>query len=115
MIRLMSKVHDLLTQKGKEEVLASGESRDVVEAAAAYMSAEDNQNGYLYSGWCQTALPHKRIPDGERWQVDHERLSLIVEPGFRMGPDREAIPVGVPYGSRARLILIYLQSEAIRT
>src|ERR1700722_5994523 len=41
---------------------------------------------------------------------------LIVEPGMRMGPDGgKPIPVGVPFGSRARLILLYLQSEALRT
>ena len=41
-------------------------------------------------------------------------MTLIVEPGNRPGPT-EPIPVGVPYGTRARLILIYLQTEALRT
>ena len=31
------------------------------------------------------------------------------------GPDDQPVAVGVPYGSRARLILLYLQSEALRT
>jgi Plasmid encoded RepA protein len=34
---------------------------------------------------------------------------------MRLGPAGRPIPVGIPYGSRAKLILIYLQTEAIRT
>ena len=40
---------------------------------------------------------------------------MIVEAGARPGPGDLPIPVDVPYGSRARLILIYLQTEALRT
>jgi hypothetical protein len=64
---------------------------------------------------CQAALPHKRLPDADGWHVQSDRVSLIVEPGMRLGRTGTLEPVGVPYGSRARLILIYLQSEAIRT
>lgn len=60
-------------------------------------------------------MPHKRLPDGEGWQIKGEHVGLIVEPGMRMGEGDTPIPVGVPYGSRARLILIYLQTEALRT
>ena len=38
----------------------------------------------------------------------------MIKPGSIHGPEG-AIRVGVPFGSRARLILLYLQSEAIRT
>ena len=85
-----------------------------MEAAALYMGDEDASIGFLYSGWCQTALPHKRLLDSDGWQIETEHTTLIVEPGMRPGPAGKPIPVGVPYGSRARLILIYLQSEAIR-
>ncbi|MBV8457064.1 MAG: plasmid replication initiator, partial [Acetobacteraceae bacterium] len=44
-----------------------------------------------------------------------ERITLIVQPGMRPTPSGTPAPVGVPYGSRARLIMLYLQSEALRT
>jgi hypothetical protein len=109
-------VHDVLTAQGRQGALALDLDREVVEAAASYMADEDGGIGFLYSGWCQAALPHKRLPDHEGWQIEGERVGLIVEPGMRMGPDGgKPIPVGVPFGSRARLILLYLQSEALRT
>lgn len=111
----MGQVHDFLTANGKQAALEGGHSRDIVEAATSYMGDEAGGIGFLYSGWCQSALPHKRIDDDAVWRVDGERVSLLVEPGSRFGPNGTTARVGVPYGSRARLILIYLQSEALRT
>lgn len=112
----MGTLHRLIHERGKQGALEVGEfDRRELEAAAAYMADEDNGIGYLYSGWCQAALPHRRLPDSKGWQVQSGPVTLIVEPGMRPGPASEPVPVGVPYGSRARLILIYLQSEAIRT
>jgi hypothetical protein len=114
-IQLMGTVHQIVTERGRQAALDFGIERPEVEAAVAYLSDEDNGIGFLYSGWCQTALPHRRLLDADGWQIQSEHTTLIVEPGMRPGPAGKPIPVGVPYGSRARLILIFLQSEAIRT
>jgi Plasmid encoded RepA protein len=110
----MGIVHDLIERQGKQATLLFGEDRRTVEAAASYMADEDSGIGFLYSGWCQAALPHRRLPDAKGWQITSEHVTLVVEPGMRPGlASPEAI--GVPYGSRARLIMLYLQSEALRT
>jgi hypothetical protein len=111
----MGTVHQLIGDQGKQRALDFGLDRQEVEAASAYMADEEGGVGFLYSGWCQTALPHRRLPDGDGWQIQSERTTLIVEPGMRPGLAGKPVPVGVPYGSRARLILIYLQSEAIKS
>ena len=115
MLGVMGTVHDILEAQGRQATLQLDFDRQVVEAAAAYMADEDGGIGFLYSGWCQAALPHRRLPDHKGWQVTSDRFCLIVEPGMRRGSGDEPVHVGVPYGSRARLILIYLQSEALRT
>jgi len=111
----MGTVHQLIKDQGRQGALDFGLDRQEVEAAVAYMADEESGVGFLYSGWCQTALPHRRLPDADGWQIQSERTTLIVEPGMRPGPAGKPVPIGVPYGSRARLILIYLQSEAIKT
>jgi hypothetical protein len=111
----LAEIHDLLMKEGKEVALLFHEDRAVVEAAAAYLSSEDTDIGYLFSGWAQAALPHRRLPDDTAWQVTTDRVTLIVQPGLRPTPDGNPVSVGVPYGSRARLILLYLQTEAVRT
>ena len=69
----------------------------------------------MFSGWSQAALPHKRLPDAQPWQVRTDRVRLLVEPGRKSLPDGSLEWIGVPYGSRARLIMLYLQTEALRT
>jgi hypothetical protein len=111
----MGTVHDLIEARGKAGTLAFDFDRPVVEAAAAYMADEEAGIGFLYSGWCQAALPHRRLANDKGWQIESDRVTLIVEPGMRKGAKGEPEPVGIPYGSRARLILLRLQSEALRT
>ena len=111
----MSNLHDLIETQGKAAALAGDYSRSVVEAASSYLADEDGGIGFLYSGWCQAALPHRRLPDGQVWQIASERVRLAVEPGLQPGPSGDLVAGGVPYGSRARLIMLYLQSEALRT
>ena len=95
----MGTVHDLIEFRGKQEALKLDGDRFVIEAAAACMSDEDRGIGCLYSGWCQAALPHRRLADDQGWQIDGERVCLIVEPGMRRASSGKPEPVGVPYGS----------------
>jgi hypothetical protein len=115
----MGTVHDLLEAKGKQATRGLVEGRRgprVVEAAANWASDEDSGTGYMYSGWCQTALPHKRPLDNAAiWKLETDSMTLLVEPGVRVIPGGSPAHVGVPFGAIARLILIYLQSEALRT
>jgi Plasmid encoded RepA protein len=111
----MGTVHQLLLEFGREQALKADIDRAVVDTAAAYLASEDTDIGYLYSGWAQAALPHKRLADDALWQVKNDRVTLVVQPGVRVVEDGPPVHVGVPYGSRARLILLYLQSEALRT
>ena len=115
----MGEIHDLLEEKGKLAVRQLVEGRRggrLVETAAAYSSDEALGVGFAYSGWCQTGLPHRRLADdSEIWQLQTDSMSLLVEPGAIIDDEGKTKHVGVPYGALARLILIYLQSEALRT
>ncbi|MFC4169653.1 replication protein RepA [Teichococcus aestuarii] len=111
----MAEVHRMLEVHGRQGVLKLDIDRRVVDAAADYLGDEDGGIGFIYSGWAQAALPHKRLADDQPWQVRTDKVSLLVEPGRKTRPDGSLEWIGVPYGSRARLIMLYLQSEAIRT
>lgn len=91
------------------------EAKKLVDIAAEVMGDDVGRIGITYTGFCLTALPHKRLADDERWEKKGHRVSLYVEPGIMKvdrGPPRL---FGVPYGARARMILLYLQTEAVRT
>ncbi len=111
-------MHDLLGAKGKQGALLAGVERSVVEAASLYMGDEDGALNFVYSGWAQCALPHRRLADDAPWEIAAEKVRLVVEPGRRPTGENGDGPLefmGVPFGSHARLILLYLQTEALRT
>jgi hypothetical protein len=115
-IPLMGEVHNILMARGRAGALQAGIDRAVVEAAALYGADEDAGLGFVFSGWAQCALPHRRLAADARWEIASERVRLVVEPGLRPAPGNGPMEhVGVPYGSVARLILLYLQTEALRT
>ena len=112
-MNLMGNVHRLILQHGLEGArgLANSKAeRLAVEAAASVLSEEESRLGITHAGFAMTSLPHKRIQEG-LWKRDGYRTTLLVE----SGRTRTGGLVGVPYGSIARLILLYLQTEAIRT
>lgn len=114
----MGTIHDLLVARGKQAALDAGINRPVVEAAAQYLSDEDSALSFAYSGWAQCALPHKRLAPEAPWSITSEKVRLMVEPGRRLiGDDgsQDYEFVGVPFGAHARLILLFLQTEALRT
>jgi hypothetical protein len=114
----VGEVHRLIEERGRQEAIRQAETnadRKAIEAAIAYLGDEDTGVGFLYSGWCQAALPHRRLADDAVWRLETEKVALLVEPGRRTIPGGGIEFVGVPYGSRARLILLFLQSEALRT
>lgn len=109
----MGEVHQLILREGLEGARSKAESRadrQAVEAAAAVMAEEVSRFGITHAGFAMTSLPHKRIEE-PLWRRQGHRTTLLVESG-RTG---QGGWIGVPYGSMARLILLYLQTEAIRT
>jgi hypothetical protein len=109
----MGEVHQLILEGGVEQARAlawSKADRRVVDAAAAVLAEEVGRLGITHAGFAMTSLPHRRIDDAI-WKRTGFQTTLVVESGV----DRQLAPVGVPYGSLARMILLYLQTEAIRT
>jgi hypothetical protein len=88
--------------------------QSLVDIAAEVMADESQRIGISYTGFCLTSLPHKRLPDDQTWEKKGHRVTLWVEPG-RMKTRGKVVTYGVPYGARARMILLYLQTQAVRT
>jgi len=109
----MAEVHQLILRHGVDAVRAMAATkaeRRAVDAAAAVLADEEARLGITHAGFAMTSLPHKRI-DEPVWRREGHRTTLLVE----AGRDRRGALIGVPYGSVARLILLYLQTEAVRS
>jgi hypothetical protein len=110
-------VHQLVLLHGHQlaRQMVPERQRLLVDIAAEVLADERQNIGISYTGFCLTSLPHKRLPDDEAWQKHGHRVTLLVEPGRLKTPNGDVKLYGVPYGARARMILLYLQTQAVRT
>ena len=109
----MAEIHQLIINQGIEEARRQAltkHERHMVEAAYQVLSEDAEKIGFTYSGFALTSLPHKPV-EGGVWRREGHNLTLVLQTGI----DRNGKPLGLPYGSYARFILLFLQSEAIRT
>ncbi len=109
----MAEIHHLILMQGIQEArrqAVTKHERQIVEAAFRVLSDDAERMGFTYSGFALTSLPHKPQKT-EIWRREGHSLTLILQSGI----DRNGQSLGLPYGSYARFILLFLQSEAIRT
>src|SRR5215469_17845969 len=109
----MAEVHQLIIKHGIEEVrrtAVSKHERMVIETAYQVLSDDAERMGFTYSGFALTSLPHKP-QHTPTWRREGHNLTLVLQAGV----DRTEKSIGLPYGSYARFILLFLQSEAIRS
>ena len=123
----MAEIHRQLLLFGAEELRRHAASiEDLNErrreldrinaASAALGEAIEDDLAFSHSGLCQTCLPHARPTSNDLiWQRSSGRFHLMVSPGVVRSPEGRASRVGVPYGTRARLIMIFLQTEGVRS
>jgi len=94
---------------------------------ASSLPAYDDLN-FQHAGLCQTFLPHRRPASNHNiWRRSAGKFTLIVTPGVLDESDprtrarlltpqeEQKMWVGVPFGSTARLIMIYLQTEGMKS
>ena len=110
-------VRQLVLMHGRDAArgLVDPESEPLVRIASEVLGDDKGRFGYSYSGLCLTSLPHRKLADDAAWERTVGPLTLIMEPGrIKIGAGPSKL-LGVPYGARARLILIYLQTQAVLT
>lgn len=109
-------IHRLVLMHGHHQAreMVPARQRLLVDIAAQVLADESQNIGISYTGFCLTSLPHKRLADDQAWQKKGHRVTLLVEPG-RMVKRGQTTLHGVPYGARARMILLFLQTQAVRT
>jgi hypothetical protein len=91
----------------------SAHERRLVQIAHEVMSDDQQAMGIGYSGMCLTGLPYRKMPDEKPWVRKGHMVTLMIEPGYLLIRGKP-IRYGVPYGSRGRILLIHLMTQAVR-
>ena len=108
----MMEIHSLITQQGAaaaRQAAKSKHERAVIETAVSILSTEEDTAAYSHAGFAMTSLPHKSTTETV-WRRAGQNTTLIIQSGV----DSRGEHIGLPFGALARMILLYLQSEACK-
>src|SRR5258708_1703123 len=79
---------------------------------------QDNEArlSFQHTVFCQAGLPYRNPGDDVRlWQREQGAVSMRIEAGSARHPkSRKWIELGLPWGTKPRLILAHLNAEALR-
>jgi hypothetical protein len=91
--------------------------RKLIEASAEIRTVRPDQIDFLHSVQAQCGIPYVNPGESIReWDSRQGHAALRIEAGSAIDPATgKFIKLGLPYGEKPRLVLIYLASEAMRT
>lgn len=89
-------------------------TRRIVDAGCDILEVGTDTPEYLHSVLCQVGLPRSKVA-GRTFSRSSGRASMLLEAGQLATPHGNWIEAPLPYGTKPRLVLYHLCSEAVRT
>jgi Plasmid encoded RepA protein len=87
----------------------------MIEASEGIREAQPDDIAYQHTVLCQTGLPYRKT-DLRTWDARNGRVFLHISAGEFLDAHTEKwVHVPLPYGPKARLVHVHINSEAIRT
>src|SRR5260364_199707 len=71
--------------------------------------------GYMARALVQATMPHKNPGLVNVWGRRNGNFSMVIQPGYTLDKNGKSRNTGLPYGSKPRLVLAYISSEAVKT
>jgi hypothetical protein len=99
-----------------EGAMASPIQQRLLDLGSDIATAPPEDLAFQHTILCQTSLPAARPTDGRLvWERRQGRATLLVEAGKAINPRTGHFEqLGLPYGPKARLLLLHMNSEAMR-
>ncbi|MCB1771083.1 MAG: plasmid encoded RepA protein [Candidatus Competibacteraceae bacterium] len=106
------------TQKAKTDARSKTTPvrRRMLKSSAEIHARIPDELLFQHTVLCQTVLPYRDPGTEVRiWERQQGNVRLSLEAGRAKDPQGQYVPVGLPFGATARLILCHLNTEALRT
>jgi hypothetical protein len=71
--------------------------------------------GYMARALVQATMPHKNPGKVEAWGRRNGDFAMLMQPGYKIDKDNKPYNVGLPYGTKPRLVMAFISSEAVKT
>jgi hypothetical protein len=89
----------------------------VIDALAieARDAKEAGDLGFMARALVQATMPHGNPGQVEAWGRRNGDFSMVMQPGYTIDKNNNPQSMGLPYGTKPRLIMAFISSEAVKT
>jgi hypothetical protein len=110
----MGKLHDAIQRHGADQLqlLLEYGDRHEIELARRFLADESAAAFYVHPAVCLTSLPYRALEPDAIWVRENGNVARLTIQPTRTSTGEY---LGVPFGPKARMILIYLMTEATRS
>ena len=84
-------------------------------AIEAVEAKEAGALGYMARALVQATLPHKNPGQVNVWGRRNGDFSVIMQPGYTIDKNNNSYSIGLPYGTKPRLVMAFISSEVVKT
>ena len=123
-VERIKRIQEREAAKAKEKAQAEGRAvatvtpikRRMIESSVEILGQPvADEFLYQHTLFCQTVLPYRDPGSNVRtWEREQGKISLRLEAGYIKKPRAGFVPIGLPFGTAARLILCHINTEALR-
>lgn len=71
--------------------------------------------GYMARSLIQATMPHRNPGKVAVWGRRNGDFSLVMQPGYSLDKNNKPQNIGLPYGTKPRLVMAFIISEAVKT
>jgi len=87
---------------------------DEALAIEAQDAKEAGVLGYMARALVQATMPHKSPGNIEAWGRKNGDFSMVMQPGYIIDKNNIVKNIGLPYGTKPRLVMAFISSEAVK-
>ncbi len=108
--------YQIINKRGLMNLIKPSLQNFITESLAieAESAIEAGKLGYMARSLVQATMPHKNPGDVNVWARRNGNFQMIMQPGMLVDKDNHPISIGLPYGTKPRLIMAYICSEAVK-
>ena len=100
----------------REPLHLTSKARRLVESSAKIAAHEASEILYQHTVFCQSALPYTDQGLRREWEREQGKIALKVHAGEAKHPrTRKWVKLPLPYGPKARIVLMHINDQAIKT
>jgi hypothetical protein len=96
----------------------NGKNLEKLISEAIAIEAEDAKEagtlGYMARALVQATMPHKNPKSAEAWGRRNGNFSMVMQPGYEMDKSNNPRCIGLPYGTKPRLVMAFVSAEAVK-